>query len=244
MFLLCMKRLWIILIVLYFIVSLSAQSVFAWYEETHMVILKAAGYNKWYNAAGPDITKIKADRIESYNHFFNNNGFAEVTPEMVLKQAERYNDPGDSEGHLYGAIIASVREYKDILGMTTQYPGHYFVFCAHYIGDLSNPFHNVPYDDFNKAHHAYNDGVIEDEAFKNIKKIEQSMHPVNLRADHFEADLAGEISRIANGARLLGYTLKKENRDLTKEEAYAQLGQSASLLKAVWKYFGKVHQNK
>jgi hypothetical protein len=209
-----------------------------------MAILKAAGYGKLYNAAGADIARIKAGSIESYNHFFNNSDAIEVTPEMVLKQAERYNDPKDSGGHLYGAIIASLREYKQRMNIRTQYSAHYFAFCTHYIGDLSNPLHNIPYDDFNKAHHAYNDGVVEVEALKNIKKIERTMHPVNLRADHFEADLAEEIAKIANGARLLGYTLKKENRDMTKEEAYAQLGHSASLLKAILKLFGKVHQNK
>jgi len=239
-----MKRNRIILPVLSFIVSLTAQSSFGWYEETHMAILKAAGDSNWYNAAGPDIAKIKAGRIESYNHFFNNTGAVEVTPEMVLKQAERYDDPEDPEGHLYGAIIASLREYKERVNVRTRYPAHYFVFCAHYIGDLSNPLHNIPYDDFNKAHHAYNDGVVEDEALKNIIKIEQSMHPINLRGDHFEEDLAEEIAKIANGARLLGYTLKKENRDMTKEEAYAQLGRSASLLKAVLNYLSTVRQNK
>jgi hypothetical protein len=239
-----MKKSGTVLLVFYFIVFLSAQSVFGWYEETHMAILKAAGYDNWYNAAGPDIARIKAGNIESYNHFFNNTHAVEVTPEMVLKQAERYNDPQDPEGHLYGAIVASIREYKEKLDNKTYYPEHYFAFCAHYIGDLSNPLHNIPYDDFNRAHHAYDDGVVEDEALKNINKIERSMHPVNLRTDHFEEDLAAEIAKIANGARLLGYTLQKENRDMTKEEAYAQLGRSASLLKAVLKHFGKVRQIK
>ncbi len=239
-----MKKFGIILLVLYFIVSLSAQSVFGWYEKTHMAILKAAGYDNWYNAAGPDIARIKAGNIESYNHFFNNTHAVEVTPEMVLKQAERYDDPQDPEGHLYGAIIASLRAYKERLNDGTYYAAHYFAFCAHYIGDLSNPLHNIPYDDFNRAHHAFNDGVVEDKALENIKSIERSMHQIDLDADHFEADLAKEISKIANGARLLGYTLKKENRDMTKEEAYAQLGHSASLLRAVLKYFAMIHQNK
>ena len=65
------------------------------------------------------------------------------------------------------------------------------------------------------------------------------MYPVNLRRDNFEYDLANEIARIANQARKLGRTLKKENRDMTKEEAYIQLGHSASLLKAVLTHFGK-----
>jgi hypothetical protein len=66
------------------------------------------------------------------------------------------------------------------------------------------------------------------------------MYQIKLRPTHFEEDLAKEISRVANLARQLGYKLKKEDRDLTKEEAYSQLGQSASLLKAVLKYVDSV----
>jgi len=32
----------------------------AWHDETHLAIAKAAGYQKWYNTAGPDIAKVKA----------------------------------------------------------------------------------------------------------------------------------------------------------------------------------------
>jgi hypothetical protein len=31
----------------------------AWYDETHLVIAKIAGYAKWFNAAGPDVAKLK-----------------------------------------------------------------------------------------------------------------------------------------------------------------------------------------
>jgi hypothetical protein len=59
------------------------------------------------------------------------------------------------------------------------------------------------------------------------------MYVINLRKDNFENDLAAEIARIANIARKLGYRLRQENRDMTPEEAYTQLGHSASLLEAV-----------
>ena len=48
-----------------------------------------------------------------------------------------------------------------------------------------------------------------------------------------EDDLVREIVRIANLSMKLGYQLEKENRMLSKEEAYVQLGHSASLLKAI-----------
>jgi hypothetical protein len=209
-----------------------------WYDETHLAIAKAAGYSKWYNAAGADITKIKVGSIEFYNHYFDNNKDVEVTPEMVISQISKYNKPADKEGHLYGAIIASLREYKKTVE-AGKYPEYHLAFCAHYVGDLSQPLHNIPYDDFNKTHHDFNDGVVEAEVLKNIALIEKNMYPINLRPNFFEEDLSREIARIANISRKLGHKLKTENRDMTKEEAYIQLGHSVSLLRAILKYLGK-----
>jgi hypothetical protein len=61
------------------------------------------------------------------------------------------------------------------------------------------------------------------------------MYNIKLRTDHFEEDLAKEIARVANISRQLGLKLRAENRNMTKEEAYVQLGHSASLLRAVIK---------
>jgi hypothetical protein len=108
-------------------------------------------------------------------------------------------------------------------------------FAAHYIGDLSQPLHNISYDGFNKTHHNDNDGIVENEVLNNCAEIEKHMYNITLRPDHFEDDLAKEIARIANISRQLGLKLRAENRNMTKEEAYIQLGHSASLLKAVIK---------
>jgi hypothetical protein len=188
---------------------------------------------------GPDIAKIKAGSTEPYNHYFDNNNNVEVTPEMVFSQINKYNKPADKEGHLYGAIIASLREYKKTL-QAGKYPEYHIAFCAHYIGDLSQPLHNTPYDDFNKTHHVINDGIVENEVLKNIAHIEKNMYLINLNPTHFEEDLSREIARIANLSRMPGHKLKTENIDITKEEAYVQLGHSASLLRAILKYLGKI----
>lgn len=66
------------------------------------------------------------------------------------------------------------------------------------------------------------------------------MYKIKLRPTHFEEDIAKEIAGIGNLARKLGYKLKKEERGLTKEEAYKQLGQSASLLRAVLQHLDSV----
>lgn len=41
---------------------------FAWFDETHLVIAKAAGYSKWYNAAAADVAKGKLGNLEGPNH--------------------------------------------------------------------------------------------------------------------------------------------------------------------------------
>jgi hypothetical protein len=65
----------------------------------------------------------------------------------------------------------------------------------------------------------------------NLERIE--IYPIQIKS---EDDLVREIVRIANLSMKLGYQLEKENRMLTKDEAYMQLGHSASLLKAVLEY--------
>jgi hypothetical protein len=235
-----MTRTWTLLVILFVSVlnPFTTHSAFPWFDATHLAVAKDAGYKKWYNATGADMAKLKAGSIERYNHFFDNLKKIEVTPEMVLEQAGRYNHPDDPEGHLYGAIIASLRKYTSTLKQG-KYAEYHLEFCAHYMADLSQPLHNIPYDHFNKTHHAINDGVVDDEILSNIKMIERNMYPLDLRERYFEKNLAKEIARIANRARHLGYKLKKENRNMTKDEAYLQLGHSASLLRAVLIHLGR-----
>jgi hypothetical protein len=215
------------------LIFLSIASIASgWHDETHLAVAKAAGYHKWYNSTGADMAKIKAGHVEGYNHFFDNPEGMKVTAEMVLSQAARYNDPQDDEGHLYGAIIASLREYRAAKSKG-KYAEYHLAFCAHYIADLSQPLHNMPYDAFNRARHSAMDGTVDAEVLENLDKIRAYMYPIELRPEHFEEDLAKEVARIANLSRELGDRLKKEGRNMTKEEAYVQLGHSASLLKAI-----------
>jgi hypothetical protein len=211
----------------------------AWYDKTHMTVAKVAGLDSWYNAAGPDLVKIKAGNTESYNHWFNNDAEAEVTARMVLDQIERYNQSNillDRDGHLYGAIIAALRDYeKDT--RAGKYAEYQLDFCAHYVGDLSQPLHNIPYDAYNKNYHGKNDGVVEDTVMEEPQKIVQHMYVISLSKDRFEADLAAQIARIANLSRKLGYKLRAENRTMTGEEAYVQLGHSASLMRAILQHY-------
>lgn len=203
-----------------------------WYDETHLAVAKAAGYYKWYNSAGADMAKLKAGNIESNNHYCINERGSTVTPEMVFDQVDRY-DTADKRGHIYGAIIASLRNYIE-QKKEGKYGEYHIAFCAHYVGDLSMPIHNTCYDDFNKKHHAEIDGIINDEVMDNCDKIK--VYPITINT---EQDLAQQIARIANLSMKLGYQLEDENRLITKEEAYVQIGHSVSLLKGILGYAEK-----
>ncbi|MGA2025602.1 MAG: hypothetical protein ABSH17_00855 [Syntrophobacteraceae bacterium] len=202
----------------------------AWHDETHLAIAKAAGYQKWYNAAGPDIAKVKAGDKEGHNHYTNNPPDTVVTPKMVLDQVARYNDPTDKNGHLYGAIVASLRDYKSAKAKG-KYGEYHLAYCAHYVGDLSMPLHNTLYNSFNRQHHTAMDGIVNDEVMDHLERIK--IYPIQIKS---EDDLVKEIARIANLSMKLGYQLERESRTLTKEEAYVQLGHSASLLRAILEY--------
>lgn len=211
-----------------------------WYDKTHLVVAKVTGYEGWYNAVGADIAKLKAGRIEINNHFFNNPENKEITPAMVLSQVKRYNDPQDLDGHLYGAIIGALRGYTHST-RDFKYAEHHIAYCAHYVGDLSQPLHNIPNDEFNLKNHNKNDVIVNEEVMDTAAEIKKNMYAITLRPDRFEEDLSGEIARIANTARYLAFRLQKENRTMTRQEAYRQLGHSASLLQAILKHLGKVY---
>jgi len=219
------------LIVLRFLLCPTSSS--AWHDETHIAIAKVAGYHKWFNATGADMAKLKAGDIERHNHYVNNSPDTVVTPEMVLAQSRKYNQI-DKSGHLYGAIIASLRDYiKDKKG--GKYAEYHLAFCAHYVSDLSQPLHNTVYDTFNWMHHKDIDGIINSEVLDNLDRIK--IYPIKIASEY---DLAKEIAKIANDAKELGYKLEEENRLLTKDEAYRQISRSASLFRAILDYVEKV----
>lgn len=201
----------------------------AWYEETHLAVAKAAGYGKWYNAAAADIAKAKMGAREGHNHYHMSPHGTVITPEMVFEQARRY-DRIDFEGHLYGAIIASFRDY-----LKTRKAGKYaenqMAYLIHYVGDLSMPLHHSPSSAFSRKYHAANDGIIDQEVLENLKKIR--VYDLSIGS---EQDLAVAVARIANLSKTLGQKLEREGRLMTRAEAYAQISHSASLLKAILGY--------
>jgi hypothetical protein len=176
------------------------------------------------------MAKLKAGDRESHNHYSLSNPAGRiVTSALVMGQVEKYNQV-DRSGHLYGAIIASVRDYIRVKRMG-KYGEYHLAFCAHYVGDLSQPLHNIHSNAFNREYHVRIDGIINDEVLDNLHKIK--IYPITIES---EKDLAKEIARIANLSRELGYKIESEDRLLRKEEAYTQISHSASLFKAILQY--------
>jgi hypothetical protein len=220
----------IFLLLMGFLLFCFSGSSLAWNDKTHLAIAKAAGYPSWYNAVAPDIAKIKAGFKEINNHSSKNPPHSTITHQMILDQVARYDDPSDGKGHLYGAIVASLRDYKSAKAKG-KYNEYYLAYCVHYVGDLSMPLHNTLYNSFNRRYHSTMDGTVEKRGLDHLDRIR--IYPIVIQS---EEDLIREIARIANLSMKLGYQLEAENRLLTKDEAYVQMGHSASLFKAILIY--------
>jgi hypothetical protein len=224
----------ITLLTILIVIGVSGNS-YSWHDETHVAIAKAAGYKKWFNAAGADMLKVKAGFKERLNHYTNNPRGTVVTPGMVFEQIEKYNKKTDVIGHLYGSIIASLREYLKEK-QRGKYGEYHLAFCAHYVGDLSQPFHSTLYNSYNRKNHHILESIINDEVLDNLDKIK--IYEIKIES---EEDLAKEIARIANLSMKKGYQIEDENRLLTKEEIYEQISHSASLFKAILGYVDQVN---
>ena len=205
----------------------------AWFNETHLAIAKVAGYKKWYNAAAADIARVKLGKLEGYNHYHNSPPDTVITTELVLEQARLY-DKVNPDGHLYGAILGALRVYIAAKARG-NYAENHMAYLVHYVGDLSMPLHHMMSNEFNRKFHLVIDGIIEDEVLGNQDKIQ--LYPITITS---EADLAIEVARVANISKNLGYQLEAQDRLLTREEAYQQIGHSASLLRAILAYAGNL----
>jgi hypothetical protein len=178
------------------------------------------------------MAKAKIGKREGHNHYVNNPRGALVTTEMILGQVDKY-DTVDAKGHLYGAIIASLADYIEMT-KKGRYGDYHFGFCAHYVGDLSQPLHHTLYNAYNRRYHLAVDGIVNDGILENVTKI--AVYPLTVNS---ERELAKEIARISNISLQLGYRIEDEKRLLTPAEAYEQLSHSASLFKAILEFAGR-----
>jgi hypothetical protein len=208
------------------LVSTLPGRAFAWFDETHSAVMRAA------DTPYSDCLSIAADAlvekwpIEAANHWFNGDANQPVTEARVTEQVTRYNTL-DPAGHLYGAVVAAWRRVVELLQQGRR-PAYAFGFLAHYIGDLSQPLHQSANDAFNKAHHLHIDGIVNDRVDLEAQ-IRRRMVPV---AVNNEADLIREVVRVASASLALDANMRR-GTVLTEEDAYRQLASSAALLRAI-----------
>lgn len=227
-----MRQISIGFLVMFLFVSCFS-SAMAWHDRTHIAVGTAAQFDQAYNLAAPDVAKLKADTVEEYNHWVDNSETTTITKALIKGQIQKYNLGTEREkgGYLYGAIVAAVRAYQDESG-AGKFATYHLVYAGHYIGDLSMPLHNIDNSLLDTLPNHYdNDHIIENEVATNMDKIKLS--PMTIKN---EDDLIQNIVLIATKSKDLGYKLLKEKRNMTKEEAYHQISQSASLFKAVLEY--------
>jgi hypothetical protein len=206
-----------------------------WHDRTHIAVGVAAKFDQAYNLAAPDVAKLKVDTVEEYNHWVDNSETTSITKALIRGQIQKYNLGTECEkgGHLYGAIVAAVRAYQDE-SAAGKFATYHLVYAGHYIGDLSMPLHNIENNPLNTlTNHYDNDHIVENEITANMDKVK--LLPITIKN---EDDLIQNIVLIATKSKDFGYKLLKEKRNMTKEEAYQQISQSASLFKAVLEYVG------
>lgn len=219
----------------------------AWTDQTHMAIERAAGLRSYQNAPSPDVSKTityvnKLKKSDGQAHFFD--ASKPPTRKDVEAQLEMIGYQRDDcpDGYILGAIINATRKAKS---QTEQgrYDDYNYAMLGHYCGDLSMPLHMSVYDDFNRAHHLHIDQTLNNDKVKwdvdnvpNITKrmtVDDSMHFDN------EDQIIDEMLKIANESYDLAQKIRKENRELTQEEALQRIDRSASFFRALMKYCGK-----
>ena len=229
-----MKKIFFGFLVIFLFVSFFS-SAMAWHDRTHIAVGVAAQFDQAYNLAGPDVAKLKVDTVEEYNHWVDNSETTTITKALIKGQIQKYNLGTEREkrGHLYGAIVAAIRAYQDE-SAAGKFATYHLVYAGHYIGDLSMPLHNIDNHLLDTLpNHYENDHIVENEITANMDKVK--LLPITIKN---EDDLIQNIALIATKSKGLGYKLLKEERNMTKEEAYQQISQSASLFKAVLEYVG------
>lgn len=227
--------------------SVSMPSAFAWTDQTHMAIERAAGLKSYQNAPAPDVMKadVRINHLpkdDGQAHFFDADHMptrADVTKQLTEIGMNRQQAP---DGYLLGAIINATRAAKAQTA-SGRFDDYYYAVLGHYVGDLSMPLHLSVYDNFNRQHHLAIDQTL------NRNDVSWDVDAVPLITKEMTVDdglrfqnedeVINEMLNIAQESYELAQTLRKENRNLTHAEAIACVNRSASFFRALMRYCGK-----
>jgi hypothetical protein len=231
----------------------------AWHSRTHTFMAQKAGLPNPEFSNFADLSREENKALLGPFHYHNAAPHATVTPAYIDRFSVREEEfvPADRKnagpinirvphpaGVLYGKIVDLYSAMKGKSGWEYAYCA---LMIAHYIGDLSQPLHNIVHGDrragdgrtypalgaWAKENHTAFDAVLESffpldrtmDAFFDAQAVSISVASAD--------DLKREIAKIANASLALANRCYAEKRLLTAEEALKQTALSVSLLKAV-----------
>ena len=219
----------------------------AWTDQTHMAIERAAGLSSYQNACAPDVSKT----VSAINRLKKNDGQAHFfdaskppTREDVTAQLEMIGMSRDDcpDGYILGAIINATRKAKAWTEMG-KFDDYNYAILGHYCGGLSMPLHMSVYDDFNRKHHLNIDQTLTRKDVKwdvdAVPLITKEMTVDDSVRFHNEDEIIDYMLQIANASYDLAQTIRKENREITHDEAIQRVNRSATFFRALMRYCGK-----
>lgn len=225
----------------------AAPTAQAWTDQTHMAIERAAGLMSYQNACSPDVAKTiaamnKIKKNDGQGHFYD--ASKPPTRKDVEEQLEMIGQSRDEcpDGYILGGIINSVRKSKAWTEMG-RFDDYNYAILGHYCGDLSQPLHMSVYDDFNRKHHLNIDQTLNHGDVKwdvdGVPMITKEMTVDDSVRFNSEDEIIDYMLQIANESYDLGQKLRKEDRELTHDEAIARVNRSATFFRALMRYCGK-----
>lgn len=236
-----------LLLTLYLLPSAGA---FAWTDQAHMAMGKAAGFRRFQNCAGIDIARTVAainglPQTDEQAHFFNAPADYEITADDAYAQLQDIGKSREEcpEGYLLGAILHTVRLCKEKTE-SGAFDDEYYAVLLHYITDLSQPFHMTVYDDFNRDFHFACDDILSDTkakypVFASVRLAKKLKVNNKLRFET-EEELLEAVIELARQTQELANIMRSEQRNITRKEALLQISRAASLGKAAMRYCGKI----
>ena len=237
----------LLLVISYFVWAiLSCPITYAWSDQAHMAIARAAGLRGFHNACAPDVSRLvmKINRFEQTagkSHFFNTDRVItrqDVYDQILILKHHKNMD----KGYILGAIIETMRCAKATTESNHQ-DDYSYAILAHYVGDLTQPLHIYPYNEFNKKNHLTADNTLEDkdvvwEIDGAIRISRELRINDNLRFKN-EEEVIDHLVTLANESYELAKDMEKNNRLLTRKEAIERVSKAASFMRAIMIYCGK-----
>lgn len=238
---------------------LLSTNALAWSCKTHIFIAQEAGIENPETVCFPDLSKKENESLLDPFHWHDASPNTCVTPDyidqyqiiegMYVKVGYSESKPikiraPDPSGVLYWKILELYQKLQRAIGWEYNY---YLSNIAHYIGDLSQPLHNFPYEDkpasdgkaypeiglWAKEHHGEFDDALD--SYLPLDEKTGKTFEIMITKDKVASveDLKRKISKIANSSITLANKCYSERRIITKDEALKQIAMSVSLLKGI-----------